>query len=442
VTGVAFYSWTSSQMAADVQAWLDGTAPDFGWVVIGNETTADSAKRFDSREHSTPANRPKLTIVYSPVVVPTVSFTAEAQTVSETAGTATISAQLSSPAAQPVTVPFTVGGSATGGGVDYTIEASSITIPAGDTSAEISVGLTADLVSEAGETVVLSMGSPANATLGSPAVHTLTIADAQTTGPRITAPTRETALPETTVTFEWTAGGEEVAQWTLLLGSSRGASDLHTSGALSGTSTTVSGLPADGNPVYARLGYTIAGSASQKDFLYAACCPELLFTKQPVRGAHGFAFGIQPEVAVRAGGSTVAIDNSTMVTLSLDANPNAPDAVLTCTGGLQQRVVSGVAAFAGCSIDTHADGYVLRAAASPASPVAGTAFQVRWAGDADGTCSVNIVDFSILLTTFGKASGAGGFDSRGDFDGDDKADIVDFSILLARFGAVGTGCSG
>ncbi len=62
------YSWSSAQMAADVQAWLNNPAASFGWVVLGDESTDTTAKRFDSRESSNP---PVLTIQYTPPATPT-----------------------------------------------------------------------------------------------------------------------------------------------------------------------------------------------------------------------------------------------------------------------------------------------------------------------------------------------------------------------------------
>lgn len=62
-----FYIWgPTSQMTADVQNWLDAPGTNFGWIVIGNESVASTAKRFDSREYTAEANRPLLTIYYRP----------------------------------------------------------------------------------------------------------------------------------------------------------------------------------------------------------------------------------------------------------------------------------------------------------------------------------------------------------------------------------------
>ena len=57
-------------MIADVQAWLDNPANNFGWLVLGDETAIGTAKRFDTRESASP---PMLAIQYipGPRVVPT-----------------------------------------------------------------------------------------------------------------------------------------------------------------------------------------------------------------------------------------------------------------------------------------------------------------------------------------------------------------------------------
>ena len=55
------YTWSSPQMVADVQSWLDNPASNFGWLVLGDESAAATAKRFDTRESATP---PVLTIQY------------------------------------------------------------------------------------------------------------------------------------------------------------------------------------------------------------------------------------------------------------------------------------------------------------------------------------------------------------------------------------------
>jgi hypothetical protein len=69
VAGVGQYMWSSAQMVADVQSWLDNPASNFGWLVLGDESTNATARRFDTRESASP---PMLAIEYrAPRVRPT-----------------------------------------------------------------------------------------------------------------------------------------------------------------------------------------------------------------------------------------------------------------------------------------------------------------------------------------------------------------------------------
>ncbi len=65
----AFYTWGSTpEMAADVQAWVDAPAINHGWVIVGNESVLNSAKRFESRENPNAAQRPVLVVTYLPML--------------------------------------------------------------------------------------------------------------------------------------------------------------------------------------------------------------------------------------------------------------------------------------------------------------------------------------------------------------------------------------
>jgi len=65
IAGLGLYTWTSPQMVQDVQSWLDSPSDNQGWILLGNEGALQEARRYDSREHPTSANRPKLTIEYT-----------------------------------------------------------------------------------------------------------------------------------------------------------------------------------------------------------------------------------------------------------------------------------------------------------------------------------------------------------------------------------------
>jgi len=66
-----FYTWGStSEMILDVQSWLDDPSSNDGWLLAGDETRTQTAKRFDAREIADPRLRPMLEIVYTPPCVP------------------------------------------------------------------------------------------------------------------------------------------------------------------------------------------------------------------------------------------------------------------------------------------------------------------------------------------------------------------------------------
>jgi hypothetical protein len=53
---------STPQLIADVQVWVNTPAANAGWIILN----IDDARRLDTRENATPANRPTLTITFSP----------------------------------------------------------------------------------------------------------------------------------------------------------------------------------------------------------------------------------------------------------------------------------------------------------------------------------------------------------------------------------------
>jgi len=53
-------------MTADVQGWLDNPSLSFGWCLVGDESTAATAKRFQSRESGATTARPQLVVDFTP----------------------------------------------------------------------------------------------------------------------------------------------------------------------------------------------------------------------------------------------------------------------------------------------------------------------------------------------------------------------------------------
>jgi hypothetical protein len=62
IVGKDFYTWQSTvHLVSDVRLWLRAPQRNFGWLVMGDEDTGGSAKKFDSREGDRP---PVLTVEY------------------------------------------------------------------------------------------------------------------------------------------------------------------------------------------------------------------------------------------------------------------------------------------------------------------------------------------------------------------------------------------
>jgi hypothetical protein len=60
-----FYMIESTQkMVTDVRLWLAAPHRNFGWILLGDETTPQNVKSFASREEPDPSLRPVLEVIY------------------------------------------------------------------------------------------------------------------------------------------------------------------------------------------------------------------------------------------------------------------------------------------------------------------------------------------------------------------------------------------
>jgi hypothetical protein len=67
VSGITWYTWGStSGLVSDVQSWVSTPSSNFGWMVRGDESALQTAKRFDSRQSSNPSTKPQLIITFTP----------------------------------------------------------------------------------------------------------------------------------------------------------------------------------------------------------------------------------------------------------------------------------------------------------------------------------------------------------------------------------------
>ena len=111
---------------------------------------------------------------------PVIDWTTASQSVDEAVGTVTVTAQLSETSGDDVSVPFTVSGTAEGGGVDHDLADGAITITAGSLTGSEIFTINDDADPESDETVIVTMGTPTNAGLGTILVETITIEDNDT----------------------------------------------------------------------------------------------------------------------------------------------------------------------------------------------------------------------------------------------------------------------
>jgi hypothetical protein len=113
-----------------------------------------------------------ITISTSPLVY----FTSASTTQTEDATTLSIDINMTTTSSSLVSIPFSISGTAIDGGVDYTLNTSSpVEITAGNTTQSISITIIEETDYEPDETVIIQLGTPTNASLGSPNTHTITI---------------------------------------------------------------------------------------------------------------------------------------------------------------------------------------------------------------------------------------------------------------------------
>ncbi|MBU0765844.1 MAG: hypothetical protein KJ607_13540 [Bacteroidetes bacterium] len=113
------------------------------------------------------------------VVRPVIQFTITSSSEFEPDGPVPVQVSLNYPMGTDVTADISISGStAIGGGVDYSLSAGIVTITAGNTTANIFISLTNDILVESSETIILYLANPsAGVVLGVNTQHTVTIND-------------------------------------------------------------------------------------------------------------------------------------------------------------------------------------------------------------------------------------------------------------------------
>lgn len=111
-----------------------------------------------------------------------IQFTSASSSGEERVTPVTIGLELDGVFTSDITVDYTITGTATSGGVDYTLANGTATITAGNTNTNISIIIIDDTDEELSETIILTLSNPTNADLGTNTQHIFTINDDDVTG--------------------------------------------------------------------------------------------------------------------------------------------------------------------------------------------------------------------------------------------------------------------
>ena len=98
--------------------------------------------------------------------------------------------------------------------------------------------------------------------------------------PELVTPAPGSTLPSSSLTFEWSANDAPVTNWTLLVGTQPGLSNIHFSGTLAANVTTadVTGLPTNSSPVYIQLRYLSNNAWTTNDYIVTSTSPAPIMT--------------------------------------------------------------------------------------------------------------------------------------------------------------------
>ncbi|WP_335964730.1 MBG domain-containing protein [Galbibacter sp. PAP.153] len=163
----------------------------------------------------------------------------------EAGGQAYVRGKIDNPAGVTVSIPLSFSGTATGGGTDYSITGSVITISPGEVRDSIRVTSLFDGLEEGDETVIIDMNAPTNAVENGTQQVTLTIKDANLsppTGYSVAIDQVEiTAINQTVASFTF-AGAEVGATYNYTFSSDGGGTNVTGSGSIATATDQITGI--------------------------------------------------------------------------------------------------------------------------------------------------------------------------------------------------------
>ena len=184
VTGTATGSGTDYTLANGIATIAAGSTSTTVTISSIVDDSLDEVNETVVITLSNPANADAGSILVHTYTIndndnpPVVDFNQTSSSGAESVSSKPLTVDLSAASGQDVTVNYAVTGTATGSGTDYSLANGTLTISAGATSGTIDISsIIDDSIDEANETVIVTLSSPSNATLGSDSVHTYTITD-------------------------------------------------------------------------------------------------------------------------------------------------------------------------------------------------------------------------------------------------------------------------
>ena len=221
--GTALSSGIDYVLSSGVLTFAAGVTSQNIQVVLSNDTLDESSetlvvaiKNPGNAKLGTSSHTLTITDDDTPPAV-TVGFAGTTGSGLESQSGALLTVALSKAQGSAVTVDYaTTGGTATGGGSDYTITNGTLTFAAGETVKVIPNSIVDDASAESNETIILTLSSPVGAALNANSVMTYTITDDDAASITIVATDANAAEPGTdTGLFTVTRTGPTTAALTV-----------------------------------------------------------------------------------------------------------------------------------------------------------------------------------------------------------------------------------
>jgi hypothetical protein len=430
IAGLGPYTWTSAQLAADVQAWLNSSSIQFGWLLKPvDESTAGTAREFESRQSNlTTPSPPKLTINFTltnaaPVVSgPATASVAHGGTFNFAGANAlTVSDSDGGSSTESVALSVTSGTLAlNSNGVNVTSGASgtgAVTISGTLANLNTALATLSYTAPNSGTSATLTATANDGVTNSSPHSTTITLTNV---APVVSGPSSASVSHGSSLAFSGTKlisvsdldGGSSTESVALSVTSGilqLNTNGVNVTGGASGTGAiTISGTISNLNSALATLSYTAPGlgvsatlSATAND---GSSSSSTLSTSISLTNVAPAMSG--PTTASVAHSATLNFTGSSTISVSdLDAGSNTESVALSVTSGTLALNTAGVSVTSGASgsnavtiSGTIANLNAALATLAYTAPGAGTSATLTASAN-DGTLSSNTLTTVITLTT-------------------------------------------